>query len=99
MIQRADDWLSVFPVEEEVGSWVAEHEKALFVDVAGGFGHQCMGFKEKYPQIPGRLILQDLPQTLAHMQPIEGVEIMAQNFYEPQPIKGKSNHVSCSPTC
>ena len=89
-IQRTGDWLSVFSVEDEVGSWSPEPDKVLFVDVAGGFGHQCVGLKAKYPKFPGRVILQDLPETLAHVQPMEGVEIMAQNFYEPQPIKGKS---------
>ncbi|MCJ1405556.1 hypothetical protein MMC11_008784 [Xylographa trunciseda] len=47
-----------------------------------------MAFKAKYPKLPGRVILQDLPQTLEHVQPIPGVEVMVQNFFEPQAIKG-----------
>ena len=85
----APDWLSVFPVEEEVGTWSTEPNKALFVDIGGSFGHQCRAFKAKYPNLPGRIILQDIPQTLEHVPPIEGVEVMVQNFFEPQAIKGK----------
>ena len=91
MIARAGalDWLAVFPIEEEVGDWSAGPEGTLFVDVGGGFGHQCSALKAKYPELSGKVILQDLPQTLAHVQPIEGVEIMMQNFHEPQEIKGR----------
>ena len=91
-VQRAGalDWLSVFPVEKEISGWSANPDKALLVDVGGGFGHQCLAFKAKYPKLPGRLILQDIPQTLEHVQPMESVEKMVQNFFEPQAIKGKS---------
>jgi len=81
------DWLSVFPVEKEVGSWSATPKKAVFVDIGGGYGHQCMALKTKYPDLPGRVILQDLPGTLEQVLPIPGVEAMAQNFFEPQAIK------------
>lgn len=92
-VQRAGalDWLSVFPIEKEIGAWSAEPEKALFVDIGGGFGHQCIALKAKHANLPGRVILQDIPQTLEHVQPIEGVEVMVQNFYEPQAIKGTCN--------
>ena len=85
----AADWLSVFPLQQEMGGWSAEPDKAVFVDIGGSFGHQCIGLKAKYPDLPGRVILQDLPQTLEHVRPIEGVEIMVQDFYKPQVIKGK----------
>ncbi len=91
-VQRAgaQDWLSVFPVEKEIGTWSVEPDKALFVDVGGGFGHQCIAFRAKYPDLSDRIILQDIPQTLEHVQPMEDVEKMVQNFFEPQRIKGKS---------
>ena len=90
-VQRAGalDWLSIFPVEEEVGLWSAEPNKALFVDIGGGFGHQCVAFEAKYLNLTGRIILQDIPQTLEHVQPPEGVEVMVQNFFEPQAVKGE----------
>lgn len=89
-IQRNGDWLSKFPVKQEVGCWIAKPDQALFVDVGGGRGHQCSSFKAKYPELTGRIILQDLPQTLANLKPIEGVEFMEQDFFKPQDIKGSS---------
>ncbi len=84
-VQRvgAPDWLSVFPVEKEIGTLSVEQDKALFVDVGGGFGYQCIAFRAKYPDLSGRIILQDIPQTLEHVQPMEDVEKMVQNFFEP----------------
>ena len=97
-VQRAGtpDWLSVFPVKEEVGTWSAEPNKALFVDIGGSFGHQCRAFKAKYPNLPGRVILQDIRQTLEQVLPIEGVEIIVQNFFEPQAITGKLDTQPCT---
>ena len=91
-VQRegALDWLSVFPVEREIGAWSAEPNKALLIDIGGGFGHQCLAFKARYPNLPGRIILQDIPQTLEHVQPMASVEKMVHNFFEPQAIKGMS---------
>lgn len=36
----------------------------------------------------GRLVNQDLPQTLAQATTVAGVEYMAHNFFEEQPVKG-----------
>ena len=87
-VQRNKDWLDVFPVEKEVGSWSTDPENALFVDVGGGMGGQCRGLRAKYPKIPGRFILQELPQLVERLPPMEGIEKMAHNFFEQQPIKG-----------
>ena len=86
-VQRAGapTWLSVFPFKQELGDW---HGKPVFVDVGGGFGHQCQALKAAFPDLPGKIILQDLPQTLEHVPPNEGVEVVAQNFFEPQATQG-----------
>ena len=86
-VQRAGapTWLSVFPFKQVLDGW---HSKPVFVDIGGGFGHQCQLLKTTFPDLSGKIILQDLPQTLEHVSPIEGVEIMAQNFFEPQAVKG-----------
>lgn len=86
-VQRAGavNWLSVFPLKDELGDFKG---KTVFVDVGGGFGHQTMAVKEALPECAGKLVLQDLPQTLEHVPGIEGIEIMAHNFFEPQVITG-----------
>lgn len=62
----------------------------LFVDVGGGAGHKCMELKARYPALPGKVILQDRPETLAHAIPT--VESMVHDFFTEQPIKGKFAH-------
>ena len=81
-------WLDVYPVEEE--SKNVSPGAPLFVDIGGGLGHQCIALVKKYPQLPGRVILQDIPATLEHAIKHDGVEIMVQDFFQPQTIKGKS---------
>ncbi|KAG8170109.1 hypothetical protein KVR01_000854 [Diaporthe batatas] len=78
-------WLSVYPVMEKAKDW--DPSKAVFVNVGGGVGHQCAQFKEKCP-VPGRVILQDLPHSIANALPTPGVENMVYDFFEPQPIQG-----------
>ncbi|KJZ71734.1 hypothetical protein HIM_08876 [Hirsutella minnesotensis 3608] len=88
-LRRTPDlsWLSVYPVTEESKGWT-DAERPLYVNIGGGIGHQCAEFKQKYPDIPGRVILQDLPHSVAQALPTPGVENIAHNFFEPQPVKG-----------
>ncbi|GMF94006.1 unnamed protein product [Aspergillus oryzae] len=91
--ERTPNFLSMFPLEKELGSWSAEPEKALFVDIGGGMGHACIRLREKYPNQPGRVILQDLPpvlQAAQATQPLSGIESMPHNFHTPQPVQGAS---------
>jgi len=80
-------WLTVYPVEEQVRDW--DPERPVYVNMGGGIGHQCAQFLHKYPQVPGRVILQDLPHSIAKALPIPRVENIAHNFFDPQPIKGQ----------
>lgn len=79
---------SVYPFEEESKGWPAE--KPLFVDVGGGAGHQTASFKKQFPDLPGLVILQDLPEPVEDAKLVvpSDVKRMAHNFFEPQPIKG-----------
>ncbi|KAJ5774108.1 hypothetical protein N7457_009004 [Penicillium paradoxum] len=63
-------------------------EKPFFVDVGGGHGHQCIELGKKYPQLLGRLILQDLPEAVGKLAPIEGVKAEAYDFFQAQPVIG-----------
>lgn len=71
-------------------------ETPVFVDVGGGIGSQCAILKAKLPNLPGRVILQDLPVALQHALPTEGVEIMAHNFWTEQPVKGGVTSRGCN---
>ncbi|KAL8729060.1 MAG: hypothetical protein Q9166_004977 [cf. Caloplaca sp. 2 TL-2023] len=63
---------------------------SFFVDVGGGVGHQCSALKARIPNPAGGIILQDLPEVLAHARPTKGVEQMSHNFWTEQPIRGAS---------
>ncbi|KAF3059332.1 Demethylsterigmatocystin 6-O-methyltransferase [Daldinia childiae] len=79
-------WLSVYPIETEAAGWPTD--QPLYINVGGGVGHQCAQFKEKHPNLGGRVILQDLPHSVAEALPTPGVENMAYNMFEPQPVIG-----------
>jgi demethylsterigmatocystin 6-O-methyltransferase len=85
--ENQPSWIDVFPVKDDITN--LSPERALFVDVGGGIGHQCVEFKRMYPDLPGRVILQDLPFAVQNAISSPGVEAMAHDFTQTQPIKGK----------
>lgn len=84
-------WLDVYPIGEETKSLRAEDDLVVFVDVGGGLGHQANAFKSKYPNLEGRVVLQDLPFVLERAVAKPDIEVMGHDFFKPQPIKGLSN--------
>ncbi|KAI0803759.1 S-adenosyl-L-methionine-dependent methyltransferase [Xylaria sp. FL0064] len=81
-----DSWLDKYPLERETKSW--NPAMPVFVDVGGNVGHSCALFKKRVPEVPGRVILQDLPTTIEHALQTPSVETMGHSFFEEQPIKG-----------
>lgn len=81
-----ETWLSVYPIETETKA--LDPKAPLLVDIGGSIGHICAQFKQVFPNVPGRVIVQDLPETIAAALPTPGVENMAYNFFETQPVKG-----------
>ncbi|TGJ83905.1 hypothetical protein E0Z10_g4849 [Xylaria hypoxylon] len=79
-------WFSVFPFEKELGDFA---DTDVFVDVGGGFGHQCLALLAAFPGLRGKIILEDLPQTFEQIPfKLDGIEPKPHNFFEPQPVKG-----------
>lgn len=72
---------------EECRGWSTE--RAVFVDIGGGTGQQCIALKDRFPGLPGKVILQDLPLVVAAAVIPEGVEAMAYDFFTLQPVKGE----------
>ncbi|KAI1407314.1 S-adenosyl-L-methionine-dependent methyltransferase [Hypoxylon sp. FL1857] len=83
-------WLDVYPVQEELATrdWEEGTTQAVFVNVGVGFGHPCAEFKKKFPHVPGRVVLQDLPPMIEQVPQVPGVENMAHNLFDEQPVKG-----------
>ncbi|KAI7372630.1 hypothetical protein KC336_g20600, partial [Hortaea werneckii] len=83
-------WFEIFPVREHLAATpkCADSDE-LLVDVGGGKGHDIASFRENFPDLPGKLILQDLPQTFASLQEKpNGIELMEHDFFKEQPVKG-----------
>jgi demethylsterigmatocystin 6-O-methyltransferase len=92
---QSSDWMVEFDLLDKKARAIPLYqpqpvEKPFFVDVGGGYGHQCVHRREKYPNLHGRLVLQDLPQAVGQLPPIDGVKAMAQDFFEKQAIEGTS---------
>ena len=87
--QGTNSWTSAIPLVKRLES--ADPSAVQFVDIGGGLGSQCVAFiNATKGSLPGKVILQDLPETLGLAHNHEGMEKMAQNYFEGQDIKGGS---------
>jgi len=69
-------------------------DAVFMVDVGGASGSQLVNFKRQWPDLPGRYILQDLPESIKALKSRpDGIEVMAYDFFTPQPIKGRQRRV------
>jgi hypothetical protein len=88
------NWHETFPMAAELGPEARkDNESVLLVDIGGGWGHDLQSFHKAHPDVPGRLILQDLPIIIERVQREgrpEGVECMIHDFFKTQPIRGQS---------
>ena len=80
-----------YPVHDRLITGVKSDPSAVFlVDVGGNNGHDLQQLKEKFPDIPGKLVLQDLPGVIDGVKGVEGVfEPTVHDFFTSQPVKGE----------
>lgn len=80
-------WPEVFPTITLIKD--AKPGRALVVDMGGGKGHDLAKFSMAHPDAPKEsLILQDLPEILKGVKPIESISVQPHDFFQPQPVKG-----------
>lgn len=67
-----------------------EPEDVLLVDIGGGKGHDLISFKNYFPDIKGRLVLQEVPTVINSItEPLPSkFEALAHNFFDEQTVKG-----------
>ncbi|KAJ5900168.1 uncharacterized protein N7473_004238 [Penicillium subrubescens] len=84
------NWVDWFDVHGTILDGVRTHPNdVLLVDIGGGEGHYLHAFNDRFPDAPGRRILQDLPQVVSDPKAAPtGTELMAYDFFTPQPVKG-----------
>ncbi|KAJ5646522.1 S-adenosyl-L-methionine-dependent methyltransferase [Penicillium lividum] len=72
---------------ERISSLAPEpSERPFLVDVGGGHGHQCVQLGKVFPNLLGRLVLQDLPEAVNRLPPIDGVRAEVYDFFQKQTI-------------
>lgn len=82
-VKGSEEWFDFYPVEDKlrvVGSQI------LLVDIGGALGHNLVAFHERFPNLPGRLVVQDLVLDGAEKLPY-GIEAIKYDFFTQQPIK------------
>lgn len=87
-------WLNpgYYPAENLLGKNADKNKDAvLLVDVGGGLGQVVEKFRQRYPSLPGRLILQERPVVI---QKVLGkihrdIEPMEHDYFTPQPVIGR----------
>jgi hypothetical protein len=79
-------WLETYPFKQEVGS--TTDETVLFVDIGSALGHQSIELRERFPELPGRVVIQDREHVISTVKPPHGIEPMVYDFNTPQPIEG-----------
>ncbi|KAL1987270.1 hypothetical protein VTN96DRAFT_4298 [Rasamsonia emersonii] len=80
-------WLDVIDFEKEYAKH-AGPETPIFVDVGGGAGQQCVALRKRFPNLKGRVVLQDLPSVLDKAITGDDVEKMGYDYLTEQPVKG-----------
>lgn len=85
------DWVDWFPVQDRViDGFSGTESDVLFVDIAGGRGHDLKSFQAKFPKAPGRLVLEDQPHVIDEAKVGGKIQKIPFDLFKPQPIQGKS---------
>lgn len=79
-----------YPVQEQLIDGVTiGDDDVLLVDVGGSFGHDLSDFRRKWPGLPGRLVLQDLPEVVISVKDLHhSIDVTGHDFFTEQPVKG-----------
>ncbi|CAI9635098.1 unnamed protein product [Alternaria burnsii] len=89
--QGRPSWMdsNFYPVQEQlIHGMDTSKDAILLVDIGGGYGHDIQEFRNKYPQVPGRLVLQDRPSVIEGIEQLDPIiERMEYDFYLEQPLK------------
>ncbi|RMZ67964.1 O-methyl transferase B [Pyrenophora seminiperda CCB06] len=85
-----NSWLDVFPLEKMLkNSSTGNEHRTLFVDVGGGYGHQCKEVLRRMPWLQERIVLQDTHRAaIDSAKEIKDLKVVYHDFNNPQPVKG-----------
>lgn len=81
------DFLDVFPAQERLLQDFEPLKGKLLVDVGGGHGHETLKLVDRFPEAKGQVVLQDQPDVIGQVSQTDKMELMAHDFFQPQPVK------------
>lgn len=81
-----------------LGQSEQNNDKVLFVDVGGGRAESLRTFRRNHPELEGRIVVEDLPKVVEGQGSTGGVESVAHDFFNPQPVKGMQHLLSTGPS-
>lgn len=83
-----------YSVEENLIKDAQTKQDAYFlVDVGGGKGQDLQEFCQRFPRLPGQLILQDQPGVIGEATNLDPrIKPMEHDFFTAQPIKGNMSY-------
>jgi len=90
-LETRPEWFKTFPVEGIVvaGAKTDGPNNVLLVDVGGGEGHDIEAFRKGYPDLRGKLVLQDLPPVINNIKDLDAsITRQPHDFFTPQPVQG-----------
>ncbi|KAK2024887.1 flavin-dependent halogenase O-methyltransferase bifunctional protein [Colletotrichum zoysiae] len=82
--KESNGW-DVIPLD---ASMSVNHQAPVLVDIGGSTGQQAKLVVAQYPELAGKVVVQDREETIKGALAIQGVELMAHDFFKPQPVKG-----------
>jgi trans-aconitate methyltransferase len=68
-----------------------DNDTILFVDIGGSTGPQSRELKKRFPNLKGRVLLQDRPEVVAQAKEelkTMGIEAEVHDIFTPQTVKG-----------
>lgn len=90
-------WVEWFPIQDTIlaGSDPAA-DAPILVDIGGARGHDLIAFDKRYPQPPGKLVLEDLPAVIDDIRSLDPkIKRVKHDFFQHQPIKGARVYFFC----
>ncbi len=89
-----EQWYDFFPVNEILLKGAKQdHGSTLLVDIAGGEGHDAESFHRRFPDAPGKVIVQDIPEMIDNIKQLDPAVVrMKYDFFTHQPVHGKCRH-------
>lgn len=84
-----------YPISKRLVNNSRKGEDEVFiVDVGGGQGGDLLNLLKLHSSIPGRIILQDVPETILKARLVlpAAIEAMAYDFFTPQPVRGARSY-------